>query len=481
MAIPSSNRYPGAYFEVFFGAGRQAPGTAVRRTVLVGYGLSGTGVTDVLYGPHASADDVATVHGAGRPLHLAAIAFFKEYPDGTLHTLAYTESGTATTKTLTITNNATATGTLTLDFNALYLQVTITSGQTPGQQATAIAAAVNAKTSLPVTATAALGVVTVTTKWTGPSSQQLQFRYLNEGITGSTYAIAAGVSGATDADPTTALDAISSEDFDYMVVQVDTTSTSLGQPYFLSYVNTRARPENGLRGVMIGAFSGTYANAVTLATALNGHRAQLVWDRDGNYFTFEAAAAMGGMRARAEQIDISANLMLRTFNTWRAPYAASSKISLTEAKNALNNGITPIRYNRAGQAFAVLSITTRFQDANGAADYRTLDTNKVAVVDDIADTLAIDWPVRFPDWKLTDDADGPLADKVANKRIVKSWIFNWLKDYESSGHVKNVDDNEGSLVVNIGGTVPQGRASCKIPVDVIDWFKQLDANLYQIG
>lgn len=479
MAIPSSNRYPGFYAELFFGAGRQSPGTAVRRTVLVGYGLSGTGSTDTLYGPHASADDVASVHGSGTALHLAAIAFFKEYVDGTLHTLAYTESGTATTKTLTITNNATASGTLTLDFNALYLQVPVTSGQTPTQQATAIAAAINAKTSLPVTATSNVGVVTVTTKWTGPSSRQLQFRYLNEGITGSTYAIADGVSGATDADPTTALDRIASEDFDYMVIQVDTTSTSLGQPYFLTYVNNRAKPESGMRGVLIGAFSGTYANAVTLSTALNGHRGQLVWDRDGNYFTFEAAAAMAGMRARAEQIDISANLMLRTFSSWRGPYAASSKISVAEAKNALNNGITPIRYNRQGQAFAVLSITTRFQDANGAADYRTLDTNKVAVMDDIADTLAQDWPVRFPDWKLTDDPDGPIADKVANKRIVKSWIFNWLKDYEANGHVKNVSQNEGNLVVSIGGNVPQGRASCKIPVEVIDWFKQCDANLYQ--
>ena len=220
---------------------------------------------------------------------------------------------------------------------------------------------------------------------------------------------------------------------------------------------------------------------MTLSTALNAHRCQVLWDRDSNYFSFEMSAAMAGMRARAEQDDPAVNLMLRTFSAWRAPYANSSKISINEAKNALNNGITPVRYNRQNEAFEVLSITTRFQDANGGADYRTLFTCKVTVPDAVADALALDWPVRFPDWKLTDDPDGPIADKVANKRIIKSWIFNWLKDFEALGQVKKVSANEENLVVSIGGAVPSGRASCKIPVEVIDWFTQLDANLYQNG
>lgn len=487
MSISSSLKFPGTYFEIFFGAGRQSPGSAPKKAVLCAYGGGGTGSSNIVYGAHGSADDVKTIHGAGKPLHLGAVAFFEEHPFGTLYTLQYAEAGggTATTKTLTIANNATATGTLTLDINGRYVQVTVTSGDTPTVQGDAVVAKVNAESSLPVTAANLVGVVTFTMKWKGPTSQQFQLRYSVESITGSTYAIAAGVSGATDGSPTSALDEIHELDADYLIVQVDHNTSGTGLSTFLAYVNSRAEPEVGLRGCMIAAFTGSYANAVTLSTTQNAHREQLVWDRGSNMFSIEIAAKIAALRAKYEESDPTVNLIFnggrnRTFTNWRGPYAASDKITKTEANNALNNGISPIQYTPQNAARIVRNITTRFQDLNGGPDYRTLDVIKVNMLDWFADDLAADWPVRFPNYKLQPDPDGPVADEVADARLIKSWIMTFLRDYEGKGWVKYVTANEDGVTVAISND-GIGRATARIPVDVIDLFAQLDANLYQVG
>ena len=97
-----------------------------------------------------------------------------------------------------------------------------------------------------------------------------------------------------------------------------------------------------------------------------------------------------------------------------------------------------------------------------------------------ADELASDFSVRFPDYKLHPTAGGPLAANVADERLIKSWINGYLLQYQKNGWVKNVEANQDNLIVTIS-TVTTGRASAKIPVDVIDLFAQLDADLYQVG
>jgi phage tail sheath gpL-like len=486
MSIPSSDRYPGFTAELHFGAGKQSPAAAPRKTIIAAYG-NATSTMHRVYGPHSSADDVATQHGSGEELHIGAIAFFEEYPDGVLYTVEYAEAGggAACAKTITAAGAAGVGGTLSLFINGRLVQVTITAAMTAAQAATAIITEVNKHVSLPVTAGAGVNPedAKLTWKWKGPQGNQFTFRYSVESITTQTYSIATTTAGATDGDPTACLDALIETDYDYLVTGVDHATATTGIGTFVAEVNERAGPTIGLRGCLIFGFIGTVSDSVTLATGRNAHRVQMVYDRGTDMLTVEMAAKEAGMRARYEQDDPTANMVgpvRGAFTVWRGPFTASDKLSRTEAKNLLNSGVTPIRYTPQGIAYHVRPITTRSQDANGGPDYRTFDVIKVTMLDWMADELASDFPVRFPDYKLQPTAGGPLAANVADERLIKSWINGYLLQYQKNGWVKNVEANQDNLVVTIS-TVTTGRASAKIPVDVIDLFAQLDADLYQVG
>jgi phage tail sheath gpL-like len=201
--------------------------------------------------------------------------------------------------------------------------------------------------------------------------------------------------------------------------------------------------------------------------------------------TGEIAAKTSAWRAKYRQNDPTANLIRngggnRFFSVWRPPFLDKDRISKTETNAGLNAGISTIRYTRQGKAFMVRGITTRFQDINGAPDYRTLDDIKVDMLDWFADDVSTNFTIRFPNYKLREDSGLPPADEVADPRLIRSWIFDMLKGYELKGWVKNVDKWGPLLKVSIPGT-PSGRAVASVPVDVIDLFAQLVVDAYQIG
>lgn len=481
MSIPASDKYPGFTAEIHFGVGKQSLSDAPRRIMCVGYGDGSTATANTPYGPHASADDVATQHGGGTMLHLMAAAVFEEFEGATVLTCEYAQDagGTANAYKFAATNTATAAGNVTFAFNGRTLIVPIGGTNTVAQTATAVKAAVDANTlTLPVTAatTATPGEVIFTMKWKGLSSKQQTCRMVADAsITGQTYALTSNATGATDGDPTGALDGLGDQDYDYIVSGIDHNASGTGLGTFMQRINTRANPLPGLRGCLLAGFTGTYSNFITLTTALNYHRCQVVWDRGSDMFAGEIAAKEAAYRASMEQDAPVVNMVLHGFNVWRGPVLQSNRASRNEARLALDNGGTTVRYNRQGAPFVVRPITTRCQDANGGPDYRTLDVTKVNMMDWAADDMAMDFPVRFKGYLLQPDDGGPLGPLVANPSLIKGWIMSFLKEYASNGWVKNLASSEALTKVTIQGA----RASAKVYIEPSDIFAQLDADLNQ--
>lgn len=479
--ISPSYKMPGMYITMGFGQGAISPLTAPRKVIVVDYGTSSGSVSVntpvIIFNP----DDAKAKFGAGSHIHLAAIAFFEEYPDGTLYGLRYAEAvgGTAAAWTITIANNATLAGSYFIDINGLGLvEVPVAVGDTPTTQATAGAAAITAQTNLPVTATSNLGVITLTWKHKGLRGNQGRVRVTST-VGSSTYTVAQTVNGATDGNPSTALDAIQNDDYDFMATGADTTDASTGLDPFVDRVVLRAGPLVGLRGVIVGACNTSYANAAALALSQNEPRAQVVWCRNSDALTVEIAAKVAAVRAYEEGIDPGVNLDYRAFKRFRGPFTSSDKITRNEAASGLNNGITSIIDGKI-----VRSITTRFQDALGTPDYRVLDTTKVAVPDYIADVLASDWTAKgYQNWKARQDStDQKVQDKVLTPTLVKDWILTHLYAAQDQRPVvlEGVTELRGSVIVTLGQTAP-GRFDGDVPLNVIEGAHQFDLSIRQVG
>lgn len=484
MSLPLSFKIPGAYITIVFGAGPQSPLNAPRTAIIVDYGTAGALNTPT---PIASADDAGATFGYGSHIYLAAKAFYEEFTFGTLYACRMAEAGggVAQAKTLTIATNAATGGSLFIDINGLpKIEVVVLTGDTPTVQAAAVAAAITARPQYPCTATAALGVVTLTWKQKGLRSTQFKLRTSVTGITGSTYTIADTVAGITDGDPTAALTALAIADYDIIITGANTSDASTGLPPYVTVVNSRSGPLIGLRGCVCAASVDTYGTSIALSLALNAHRLQILWCRNADMTTVEIAAKMAAIRCREEGSDPAFNFDYQQFEVFRGPYSASDRISLVEANNALNSGLTPIGINRQGAAYIWRSITSRYQDLNGGPDYRVLDTSKVTVVDYIADFIASDYlRMGYQRMKLRDDTQDqrPVAGVITPK-IVRNWLVGILKQGENEDPVvlKNVDAHLNELVVALSDVVP-GRVNATIPLDVIDGFHQFDATLLQIG
>jgi phage tail sheath gpL-like len=136
---------------------------------------AGVGVASVpiACGSIAQARSIA---GIGSPLARMYEAFVK-LNGGTpvfLAPIPEPGAGVAATGTIVVTNAPTAPGTLALYIAGQRIQVGLTSSDTTTTAGTKIAAAINAATQLPVTASAATGTVTLTAKWKGITGNDIR-------------------------------------------------------------------------------------------------------------------------------------------------------------------------------------------------------------------------------------------------------------------------------------------------------------------
>lgn len=112
----------------------------------------------------SSAEKAAELFGQGSILHRMVAAYRNQDSTGTLYVMPVEDpsSGVAATKTVTVTGTASAAGTISLYVGFDLVQVGVSSGDTESDIAGNVMAAINAEADLPVTASAELGVITLT-------------------------------------------------------------------------------------------------------------------------------------------------------------------------------------------------------------------------------------------------------------------------------------------------------------------------------
>src|SRR4029077_18798278 len=185
--------------------------------------------------------------------------------------------GTAAVGTVTVATAATAAGTIALYIAGHLVPVPVSAGDPVGTIATSMVTAITANKDLPVTAAAALGVVTVTAKFKGVVGNGIKISHSYYGTVGGeqlpqgvTLTIVQPTSGTGDPIFTTAISNLGESEIDYVCMPfLDSTAMLAWETEFGFSDTGRWGFIRQHYGQIFSAKSDTHANLLTFGSTRN--------------------------------------------------------------------------------------------------------------------------------------------------------------------------------------------------------------------
>lgn len=377
--IPTALRYPGAYIEI---DGSQAGlGGDIPAVLIVGQKLAtGTAAAGEVTLVSSVADAQAK---AGLGSMLATMVERYRAMDKALdvYMLPYADNaaGVAATGTIVVTAAPTASGVLSLYIAGNLVNVGVTAAQTPTQVAASIAAAVNAGSATPVTATAAAAVVTLTAKHKGTCGNAIDLRlalYGEAAPAGLTQTLAAMTGGVGDPAPGNLTAMMGQRWFKYVALGMNDAAT-LAAWHTESQARYKPPVQAGFRA--FAAFRGDYASAVTYGTSKNYEHISTLALELNPTSPWEAAA----IAAAAAAPKLYNNPVESLEGTPLVGMVGVSYYDWTQANSLLFKGMSVLQMAKDGSC-SIKRLVSMYQTrADGSTDDAYLDINAAEVMERI--------------------------------------------------------------------------------------------------
>jgi len=500
--LTANDPVPGNYVYVGFAQGQAAGASAARDILIVARkSAAGSATTNtMIYGPSSipsltTEGDAIALFGAGSPAHRMWRRVVKVNPSARVNVVCPADvSGAAATGTITFSGTASTAGTLKVFVDEESFEISIAKDASAASVAALVAPAINAISSLGVTAAVSGSTVTLTDKVKG---SQAHFSYYNAtlvGVSGLTVtptaptALAGGDS--TSVDYSGALATIKPHKFYYIVTEQSAregVSSSLAA--LMAQVDEMALPINGVRQRVFVGSNDTQAFTTTIAKNTNHARAEFVWLPESDRRPEELAATAVGVYSFEEgQAEPRANfcgygLDALTAASWdiKAPRSGRA-LTRAEIVAALNNGVSPIATSARGKTYLVSRITSYCQTGL-LSDYRIRPAHKVTYADFFAD----DWEAivnqQFSGKKIGND---PVSGQrtpgpdVVTPSMFKAALAALLRNHEAKDRIENVNQTLANLVVERAGN-PTSRMGARVELDIIDIADQFTTDIAQVG
>jgi phage tail sheath gpL-like len=455
-----SDKIPGFYSERVFGAGpiniRTIP------LVMLCCGLkssAGTITVDTDVVEITSTTDANAYAGQGSELGRMLNAAIREARGYRLMACSPTGGGGASAAvTVTYVGSASSNGYWYYYIGGTKISVAVSSGDAIATQATALAAAITKLPDLPVTASASLGVCTITLKHAGIRGNQWiiyqdKTSTTAPGTTTSTLGGGSAVTSSTNVNGvffasgtgtetmTAVLATLQPGRYDRCVwAQNDATSLAA----IATQCDAKAGPLEGRSEHNVVAANGTSNAAISLAqTTLNNARFQLCHMFEAETHPSEIAAAMCAKRAATEQSKPCSGYDGYEFVTVQPHRFPGQTPTRTTQQTQLDAGVTPIKTVN-GKAQVVRAITTHC--LNGSTpDYRTIDVSMSVVPDYMAEVVRLRWltfVAQNPNVQDNPGENDPLPPSgVAYPDLWNAEVISELRAEEARGTICQVSDN----------------------------------------
>lgn len=402
------------------------------------------------------ASDAITVGGAGSMLALMTAAYRQNDTFGEVWYLPLADdpAAIAATGTVTISTAPTANGTLYLYIGGVRIAQSVLTTQTAAQIATALAATITATPNLPVTAAAALGVVTLTAVNKGPAGNDIDLRLNYQGTRGGevmpiglTVAIAQMTAGATAPNLTTALLNLGSQAFDFIVCPYTDTVSLDAMKALLNDTTGRWAWNLQLYGHFFAAYRGTLGSQVALGTARNDQHGTIMGVYDSPTPMWLWAAALTGATAVSVRADPALPVQTVAIQGVLAP-PLQSRFQLTDQNTLLYDGISTFSVADDGTVSIQNLITTYQKNAFGNADNSYLEIETMFTLAFVLRALKTMVTSKYARVKLAANGTRFAAGSaVVTPNVIRADLIAKYRELESAGLVQNADAFKQGLIV----------------------------------
>lgn len=441
--IPLNWKKPGVYTEVRPVYDRMGIAEYPARTIIIGQTLAtGAALADRYY-PITRIEQGMALAGKGSA-GAEMVDYFKRANSTTevmLIAVPDHAEGIASTGGYTITGTPTVGGPLPVYVEDERIVIATAAGQTATSVATALAAAINAVDTLPVTAAAAAGVITLTARHKGEVGNGYHLSVARRtgdsiplGLTVTTQTMSGG---ATNPDIDDALDVIGNEWFTDLVVPWDDATTLLK---LAAWLTERFKAMAKLDAHAYVGHRGNYAALVAKGGLTNCPHISGIGAQGSPSAPHKWAASLAGIAAFHLTNDPSRQLRSLVMTGIEAPQAADC-FEEGEQNLLLGKGISTFGRTRDGLVTLDRVVTTYKTSTLNVADTAWLDI----MVPKTLSRIRYDWGAyaqqTWPRAKLADDGSA-AANHAANvatpKRVHGSWGVRctlyerrgWIEDSE---------------------------------------------------
>lgn len=469
---PSNLRKPGVYSEIDNSQAVSGPQGPTYRRLLIGQKLAdGTAEPEKLIRITSTAQ-ADGAFGAGSMLAGMVRAAFAQdtYTELQVMPLEDSVAGAHASATATFTGTATAAGTIYLFVAGRRVDVGIASADTADVMATKAAAAITAKTDLPVSAVAAAAVVTLTAKNAGEAGNGLDVRanYFDGQIlpAGVTIAFTPFAGGSGNPDIANALAAIGAEWFQvWGVAYTDTANLEA----LTNELNARFQWDQEIEAHAFTAARGTVGSLATLGNGQNSPHLGIIMANNEPMPAYEKAAEVMAIAGKYAAIDPARPLQNINFN-WCLPPQVGERFTDAERNSLLFDGIATTKVV-VSDMVAERLITTYQINAAGAEDISYLDVETLLTLM----FLRHDWGDlvrrKYPRAKLADDGTryGP-GQVVVTPNLMKAEAINRFRDWEQMGLVEGADQFKADIISERNASDPN-RLDMLLPPDLINQLR----------
>lgn len=388
-----------------------------------------------------SSAEAATYSGYGSMLHIMTAAAIKANPylDITAITLDDNVAGVAASATVTLTGPATSAGVVTLYVANVKVEAAIAKDDTASKIATAICNAIAAKPELPVVASNAAGVVTLTAKNKGLCGNDIGLGYRIDGALGVDVTIVAMSNGAANPDPQDALDTALPGNY-HTIINPFNNETDITT--VRDHVDLVSGPIEQRPARYFYADNSVLADATTLAGLDNSGRARFPYLRLTNTMRksmpYEIAAAVAA--ARMTEPDLARPLDGIEVKGISLPDLAD-RFSRTECETLVQNGVTPLEVGRDGRLQIVQLVSTYTKNAEGILDASLSEAMTIDVLDYTRLAMLTRFTQRFSRQKITDALVKSIRSEAIDVALmleqleylehVKEWMDYFLAERDS--------------------------------------------------
>lgn len=470
-SVPSNLRLPFVTAEFDPSKASQGPALLAFRALLIGQKLASGSQAANTIAKITNPDQLVALAGRGSMLHRMALAWFGVNTTTELWVgfLADNGAGVAASGTITFTAAATAAGTVCLYLGGERITVGVNAGDAVATMATATAAAINAKTDLPVTASPSAGVVTVTFRHKGAvgNSYDMRLNYRDgEALpAGVAVTIVAMASGATNPTLTSLIAALGDTWFQ-VIAHPYTDATSLTA--IENELESRAGAPRMIEGLAITSASGSHATLTSLGGGRNGKYSTIQGQPGPTPLTppMEFAAETAALAALYGNQDPARPFQTLAYKR-ALPPPDSALFTNSERNLQLFDGIATSKV--VGGVVQMERLITTYQtNSAGSDDVAYLDATTILTLM----YLRYSWRARiaskYPRHKLADDGArfGP-GQAVMTRKLGKAEALAWFRDMEELGLVEGYDQFKQDLVVERNAT-DRNRLDWLLPPDLIN-------------